>query len=317
MSKIKSDFFIVNYYSAGILFYISTKIGVVMREIKIRKMKFGTCCFCGGKTKFYQRSHKQCKKLFLEGNKRILSLSDELQESEFNINLCDAIVQEAQTANFINEEEKKELLILAWENGLDAVLEKGLLSEKIEDNFNLYAEHFNLTQYDLDKKNKYMEFAKARILRKVTEGELPDFVKVDGSLPFNFLKNEKIIWVFQDVDYSSIHDRVRYEGGSIGASFRVARGVYFRTSSFKGNPVHYQSNEYIDTGILVVTDKHIYFGSPSQNFRIKYEKIVSFRPYSDGIGIQRDAMNAKPQVFTLDDGWFAYNLLINIAKIHG
>ena len=162
-----------------------------------------------------------------------------------------------------------------------------------------------------------MEFAKARILRKVTEGELPDFVKVDGSLPFNFLKNEKIIWVFQDVDYSSIHDRVRYEGGSIGASFRVARGVYFRTSSFKGNPVHYQSNEYIDTGILVVTDKHIYFGSPSQNFRIKYEKIVSFRPYSDGIGIQRDAMNAKPQVFTLDDGWFAYNLLINIAKIHG
>ncbi|MBQ8750135.1 MAG: hypothetical protein IJZ30_00670, partial [Alphaproteobacteria bacterium] len=60
---------------------------------------------------------------------------------------------------------------------------------------------------------------------------------------------------------------------------------------------------------------HIYFGCQHQNFRIKYEKIVSFTPYSDGIGIQRDAMTAKPQIFKIDDGWFVYNILANISKI--
>ena len=72
---------------------------------------------------------------------------------------------------------------------------------------------------------------------------------------------------------------------------------------------------YIDTGILGITDKHLYFSSGSKNFRVKYDKIVTFTPFEDGIGIQKDATNAKPQVFKNNDGWFTYNLVINLAKI--
>lgn len=39
-------------------------------------------------------------------------------------------------------------------------------------------------------------------------------------------------------------------------------------------------------------------------------------PYSDAIGIQRDAMTAQPQIFKLEDGWFAYNLLMGTVKLH-
>jgi hypothetical protein len=48
---------------------------------------------------------------------------------------------------------------------------------------------------------------------------------------------------------------------------------------------------------------------------VAYDKIVSFTPYSDGIGIQRDAQTAKPQVFVTGDGWFTYNLIANLAKV--
>jgi len=47
---------------------------------------------------------------------------------------------------------------------------------------------------------------------------------------------------------------------------------------------------------------------------VPYSKIVSFTPYSDGIGIQRDAASAKPQTFVTGDGWFIYNLVVNLAR---
>ena len=43
--------------------------------------------------------------------------------------------------------------------------------------------------------------------------------------------------------------------------------------------------------------------------------IVSFEPYSDGLGVMRDAQMAKPQTFITGDGWFVYNLVVNLAQM--
>lgn len=67
--------------------------------------------------------------------------------------------------------------------------------------------------------------------------------------------------------------------------------------------------------MLVITNKHIYFSGNNKNFRINYKKIISFKPYSDEIEIQRDTATAKPQIFLTDDGWFTYNLVMNLANL--
>jgi len=48
---------------------------------------------------------------------------------------------------------------------------------------------------------------------------------------------------------------------------------------------------------------------------VRLDKIVSFMPFSDGVGIQRDAATAKPQFFITGDGWFTYNLLMNVGNV--
>ena len=48
---------------------------------------------------------------------------------------------------------------------------------------------------------------------------------------------------------------------------------------------------------------------------MRYDRIVSFDPYDDGFGIMRDAQSAKPQTFRTGDGWFAYNLVVNLAQM--
>lgn len=283
---------------------------------KTRKLKFGTCCFCGGKVKFYQRSHKECLEKFKDGQNKILSLSKNLSEQDFNAHFFDNLIKKVEKSSFINTDEKKALLVQCWEDTVDLALEQGCIPKKIEDNLSSFAEHFDLTQDDLSCNNKFCSLVKGIVLRKLSEGIVPDNMKVEVTLPFNFLKDEKIIWVFQNVEYLQIRQKTRYEGSSIGGSVKIAEGIYLRQSYFNSFPVSYPSLEYIDTGVLVVTDRHIYFGCSFKNFRVKYDKIVSFMPYSDAIGIQRDAMTAQPQIFKLEDGWFAYNLLMGTVKLH-
>ena len=69
--------------------------------------------------------------------------------------------------------------------------------------------------------------------------------------------------------------------------------------------------------MLGLTTKHIYFAGPRKKFRVRYDRIVAFDSYSDGLGIMRDAQTAKPQTFVTGDGWFAYNLAANLAQIQG
>ena len=70
-----------------------------------------------------------------------------------------------------------------------------------------------------------------------------------------------------------------------------------------------------DTGMPGLTTKHIYFAGRRKPFRVRYHRIVSFEPFSDRSGIMRDAQTAKPQTFQTGDGWFAYNLAVNLAQM--
>ena len=69
--------------------------------------------------------------------------------------------------------------------------------------------------------------------------------------------------------------------------------------------------EHTDSGTLGITTKHIYFNGLEKRFRVRLDKIVSFEPYSDGLGIMRDTARAKPEVFLMDgnSAWFSINLI--------
>jgi hypothetical protein len=48
---------------------------------------------------------------------------------------------------------------------------------------------------------------------------------------------------------------------------------------------------------------------------VRYDRIVSFEAYDDGIGIMRDTQTAKPESFRTTEGWFVYNLVTNLAQL--
>jgi|AntRauTorcE11898_2_1112593.scaffolds.fasta_scaffold00890_7 hypothetical protein len=215
----------------------------------------------------------------------------------------------------ITEDKRRETAAYAVKLVVDDFLEDDILSEEEEA---ILSEFINKTSYsinELDDYNGVRNILKASTLRKVLNGEKPENTP-DFQMPvhFNFQKSETLIWAFSNVAYYQEITRRHYEGGHQGFSVRVAKGLYYRTGAFKGRPVEEKSMEYVDTGILVLTTKHIYFGSYNKMFRVRYNKIVAFTPYDDGLGIMKDSQRAKPMVFKLEDGWLAYNLAINLAR---
>ena len=156
---------------------------------------------------------------------------------------------------------------------------------------------------------------KSATIRELAEGIVPDCLGGSVQHPFNLMKSERLVWLFADVDYIETKTMRERRGSSHGVSIRVAKGLYYRPGTFRSRVRELQENVHLDTGLLGVTTKHLYFHGPRKRFRMRLDKIVSFEPYADGLGVMRDTQTAKPQMFSVGDGWFINNLVTNISQL--
>ena len=275
----------------------------------------GNCIYCSEPAGFLRRFHKECKQRRKQGMSEIVSLVGKVGSEGSDLKNLEVSIEKVVASSHIDELTMKTSVISGWENAVDAAFDDGVLSAEEETALSELQQHFSLTRQELDRKGALAKIAKGAVLRDILNGTVPERIQVDGHLPFNLQKKETLVWVFQNVDYYEEKTRTHYVGGSRGVGVRIAKGLYYRTGAFKGERIQTSETIHADTGLLGVTNKHIYFVGPSKKFRIAYNKIVSFEPFSDGIGVQRDAQTAKPQSFSTGDGWFTYNLITNLAQM--
>ena len=205
--------------------------------------------------------------------------------------------------------------MVAWSSAVDDALEAGILSEDIEKRLVDLKEGLLLSPIDLLQTNAWDRIVKSAVLRDLTNGVVPKRMSFDRNLPLNFQKGEQVVWAIEEVEYLEEKTHRQYVGGSRGVSVRVMKGVYYHVSGFKGHAIDKTERVHVDTGIVAITTKQIYFSGSKKAFRIPYTKIVSFEPFTNGLGIIRDAASARPQIFVTHDGWFTYNLVSNLARL--
>ncbi|MCY3801365.1 MAG: hypothetical protein OXG46_07280 [Chloroflexi bacterium] len=223
----------------------------------------------------------------------------------------------------ISESKMKRTLAAGWRNAVVEAMEDHVLSTPEKRGLNRYRAQFDLAEKQLNRAGHFELFTKMALLNSLMEhGVIP---RTDrrrartrfGRLPFNMMKSEGLVWMFNNVGYMQQITRREHRGQSMGMSFRVAKGVYVRPGTFRGQSVSTTSMEHTDSGVLGVTTKHIYFKGSEKSFRVRLEKIVSFDPYQDGLGIMRDTASAKPEIFTMKptDAWFSINLIEALLDI--
>jgi len=276
----------------------------------------GNCIYCGQNAGFLKSKHKICESNYFIGKTKIVEsiCSTITNDSDFaNLENEISIINEK---NYIKPDEIVALYTKGFDNAVDSFLDDGILTIEEEGKISKFITHYNFEQNVIDKNGSLQKVLKASILRDILNGKIPETrLEIQGNMPFLLQKNENIIWAFQHVDFYEQKTRTVYTGKTQGASIRIAKGVYYRVGTFKGQPVKIEEMKYISEGLVALTNKQIYFASSTKNFKVPYNKIVTIDPYEDGIGLQKDGVNTKPQVFKGLDGWFTYNLISNLNQM--
>lgn len=274
----------------------------------------GTCRYCGQNAGWFRSAHPTCEEKHATGWDQMVAVATHAAQTAQSFDGLRGQLAEIRRSSFRAESDIDKALLQGWEKALDHFLNDGLLAADEEERLISYANRSGLAESTLKSSAAYNRGAQAAVLRDLMEGKLPTRVSFAGVIPFNLQKSEALVWLFNDVRYLEERIRRSYVGSSSGVSIRIAKGVYYRVGSFKGHPVETTQTELIDSGILGITTKHLYFAGARKSLRIPYTKVVSFTPFSDGIGIHRDAATAKPQAFITGDGWFIYNLVMNLSR---
>lgn len=275
----------------------------------------GKCRLCGKDAGLLRSVHKECEERYTAGKNMVAALAVGAIRSGIDRSRIETKVNEFACQYDLDMFSVKPILLSAWDAAVADALSDELLTTEEESRLVDLAEFFGASKEELSQRDSCIRLTKAAVIRDLCEGKIPERVKVQGDLPVSLQNDEKIIWLFQDVEYYESRTRTHYVGGSHGISVRVMKGMYYRVGAFRGEPVQTTANVHVDTGMLVVTNKHLTFVGSNKSIRIKHEKIVSYTPYSDGVAVCRDAATAKPQIFITGDGWFTYNVMRNAGNI--
>ncbi len=237
----------------------------------------GQCTFCNNKAGFLRSYHKECKNNHENGKKEIIFLVSEAGLKAKISGELKTSIEKISNENKIDKKLQYELVIKDFKNAVDTAFEDGILSESEESSLGKLQDYFSLSKDDLDRNEAFAKMVKGAILRDILEEILPNRINIDGDLPFNLQKKRKNRLGIPGCELLRRKKRTHYVGGSQGLSIRIAKGLYYRTGSFKGEKVQTSETVHVDTGLLGITNKHLYFAGSFKRFRIV--KLLRLNPF--------------------------------------
>jgi len=196
------------------------------------------CKYCGQKAGFFKNKHPKCELDYYQGRRDIINNAKKAIINNADFQLLENETMEIAHRSHINKHEIIDLHILGFDKAVDYFLEDGIISKDEEAKIYDFKSHFKYEQDNLNRNNSIFKVVKGSILRDVFDGIIPEQrIDLNGQLPILFQKNESIIWIFYLVSYYEQKTRTEYQGGSQGVSVRIAKGLYYRVSAFKGNAI--------------------------------------------------------------------------------
>lgn len=272
------------------------------------------CKYCGEHAGFLSKYHKKCHQVKSNAWQNLLNEIETTIVEGNDLGTLRSKIVSIGKSSFIDSNEIKDLLAMGFSNAVRRFLEDGILSRQEEESATLFKSHFNLVPQDLNYNDAFNTMVKASVLREVLNGNFTDGMEqFKWTSHFNFQDEEKLIWLFKDVEYYENCTRAQHRGGFSDLYVKLDNGVYFKKSSFTGRILNTDEMVLKDTGSVGITSGHIYFLGETY-FSVEYNEIITSYGFEDGLGIKIAGADHLSHVFKNVDGWFCYNLLRNLIQ---
>lgn len=275
----------------------------------------GFCIHCSKPAGWFRKVHKECKIEF-DAKQAMIAAFKADETKEIKTLAANAIVSSVDSERIaaykklqepsvhISPESKKSILETVWVEKLQNFLSDGVLDSDEQARLESMKKFFGLYI-----PSSSMElFNKALVIRTITEGNIPS---TDFSTPARLVKNEHVIWRYDNVSMLQDKTKVVRKGRSAGTRVRVAKGIYVTLGASKGYNTEVTNRVKLADGIVTITNKYFHF-TGTKSKRISMDSIISVEEYSDGICLFLD--KGEPLFFIGLDGWFVANIILNIGE---
>lgn len=213
----------------------------------------------------------------------------------------------------LSSSQREEIGMKVLDKAANKYLANGLLSDQEQRDIEDFAHALALPINNLTttyQGSALEKIAQCSILKQIQRGQLPPSMPISAPIMLN--AGETVIWAYQNIKLFQEKIGREWVGRNRGFSFRVMKGVYYRTGGSRGHAVEHCTMKQEGVGSLIFTNKNLIFYSQTKSVKVPYKKILSVVPYSDGLEIQRDGANSKRLTFQGFDSWFVVNLLSSI-----
>ena len=208
----------------------------------------------------------------------------------------------------INAQKRNDVYMTVLNKAATNFMKNGYMTDSEEKLIISYSSQLGLSLNNLPMQFGNTDLEKVSqtlILKDLEKGILP---QTNSAVPVLLGKGESVLWVYHNTTMLQEKTEREYRGRTGGFSFRVCKGITYRTGQFKGKPVEHTYLNTVGTGSLVVTNKHVYFHCNTASIKLPYTKIVGVTPYSDGIEFHKETKPYRT-VFQGFDSWFVMNVL--------
>lgn len=210
--------------------------------------------------------------------------------------LTDDEIKEIQTRYKelgLTQDDLRGVRVQAYNAALRAAKSDGVVTAEEEAELAKLQQFLMIPESEIAKSKK--ELARLRLLTEIQNGNPPTIALSNVILQ----KAEVAYW---SEPASILEERVvkrRYEGGSQGFSFRIAKGVSYRVGGHRGHIVTDTAVVPVSSGELIVTNKRVIFRGDAKSFNIRLDKLLELNFYSDGVRLTDD--KGKPRVVKFDN----------------
>lgn len=274
----------------------------------------GICRYCHQKAGWFADAHDACVQKANAGIESVkLCMADAVVEGKKYSDVS-ATIDKLSTDAAIPEDQLRAALKEGWSNGAENRSKAQPISGP---EFTAIADLYRgaaFEEQEVFKTPGYMAMTFSFLIWTVLHGQVEPY---QGRICFNVPAGEIPVFGIANVLVSEQRTVSSYVGAYGGPSIRVASGLYYRLGVMRGYKVQQTSLQEVDYGDFLMTTRAIYFGGTEKgvNFRLPYSHIVRFVPYSDAVGICRNA--GREQMFApqhvQDSGWFLFNVLQALA----
>lgn len=311
----------------------------------------GICQFCHRSAGLFRSAHRECLRRFEQARQQLLDLLRGCFEERREVSAQHERIMRLCREGHLDEAALGAACAEALDAAILRYLRVGPISPEENELIARFIDYTGLPQSLLNAHHSLERLVQAQILRDLLAGSPPQCrLTTEGDIPVELQAGETLLWLAGNVlccrqelpPSPAMRPEMPQEGGSrqgapqsdsqlssdpqpkpqsdgptpctcTGEGRPMGRGIYYPADCCDAPPPDEKELQPLGQGLAALSDKALYFASPTQQLRLSYAELTEVLPCRAGVSF-REGKGESLLFFSGLDPWFCLNLAANLMR---